>query len=282
MTSVDDPPGCGGDVDTGPVLEVVLELVPVEIVAGGGVHELGVVRAVVRCDVGFGGPGERPVAGVRGPELGGGDTSRQGAAVGCGFEDASGGVADGGVRGEVCRAGEEVRPGDFGGSLPVVGGAVREECGVGDVEGAFDDPLVVDFGEPVRGVPAAWSGWRARRRAAAMVAGSRTRRSVAHGGPEQCGDPQPGGFFADLVEGLLECPPDEAVDGPAGVVGDVEPPGEELVAGPHVQADEESVEEVGVERVAGAGGEPEQHGEAASNVGSPREGVDDDVAGRRR
>ena len=108
----------------------------------------------------------------------GGDADWQGAAVSCGFEDAAGGVADGDVRGEVGRGGEEVGPHDVSGRGPVVWLPFDRsaEYATSRARSRTHSSLTrVNRSTS----PAAWHGWRARNRAAAMVAGSRTRRSVA-------------------------------------------------------------------------------------------------------
>lgn len=56
----------------------------------------------------------------------------------------------------------------------------------------------------------------------------------------------------------------------------VQPPGEKLISGRHGESAEEFVEEVGVEWVAGAGCEPEQHLEASVEGVTLMQSVGDD------
>lgn len=57
----------------------------------------------------------------------------------------------------------------------------------------------------------------------------------------------------------------------------VQPPGEKLISGRHGESAEEFVEEVGVEWVAGAGCEPEQHLEASVEGVTLMQSVGDDA-----
>ncbi|MFC5122798.1 hypothetical protein ACFPRL_04935 [Pseudoclavibacter helvolus] len=58
----------------------------------------------------------------------------------------------------------------------------------------------------------------------------------------------------------------------------VQPPGQKLITGRHVESAEELVEEVGVERVARASCEPEQHREACVEGLTAAQSVGDDAA----
>ncbi|MFC5122801.1 hypothetical protein ACFPRL_04950 [Pseudoclavibacter helvolus] len=69
----DHPSRAGCDVNTWPIKELVREMVNEEVVGRGGVHELRVVGVVVRGNVVFRRPRQRPGAAVRGPETVGRD-----------------------------------------------------------------------------------------------------------------------------------------------------------------------------------------------------------------